>query len=502
LDGYFTHELKIESNPTEISVFFDGRIASFPQVGMKMYFDDCGCTPVLPGYYAITSTTFYRIFVEVGLNGNVTNIFYMQTSTSTTTTTGQPILTNNLDYSSNWYLYSISNNTVNYYSNYLITEPTLRNFIPSDLLNNYTVNYPNPPGNPYTYQLRKGFIKTPSTHNNFQLYNNFTTTLYNEASSGWYRPLIDWITDSSFYYGNNGRNILVSFFETCDYDRSLTWRQGYFYFSDSNGGFTNDADLLVGLQIFDTSGTLLQTYNNISILRNRGSFRLILTGIPLNAEIGSVNITSISVQSTTQSTYSVGDLVSCLSNICGKKWTTSNLDVTKYRNGDPIPEVTDQTVWTGLTTGAWCFYNNDFLTYGSIYGILYNHYAVTDPRGLAPTGYHVPTIAEYTSLSNCLGGDGISGGKLKENDLIYYFVSTWQPPNLGAIDSVRFRALGSGYRTGGTGFYNIGNNTSFWPSDGYGGNTGFVRCLQYNSTSFPEGLTNRWLGFSVRLIKD
>jgi len=502
LDGYFTHELKIESNPTEISLFFDGRIAPFPRVGMKLYFDDCGCTPVLPGYYAVSSTTYYRIFVQVGigLNGAVSGVFYMQSSNSTTTTTGQPILTNNLDYSSNWYLYSLSQNTVDYYSNYLTTEPSLRNFDPNQLLLPFTITTPN---GTYTYQLRKGFIKTPDTHNNFQLYNDFTTTSYSEASSGWYRPLIDWMTEDSFYYGNSGRNILVSFFETCDYDRQLTWRQGYFFFNDSNGGFINDADLLVGLQIFNTSGTLLQTYNNISITRNRGAFRFILTGIPLNAEIGSVNITSISVQSPTQSMYSVGELVSCLSNICGKKWTTRNLDVIKYRNGDPIPEVTNPTIWTGLTTGAYCYYNNDFQTYGVRYGILYNHYAVTDPRGLAPTGYHVPTVEEYTSLSNCLGGDAISGGKLKENTLINYFVSTWQAPNLGAIDSVRFRALGSGYRgVGTTGFNNINLTTYFWIADGYIGPIAYVRGLYYNAGQFAQGGTNRWQGFSVRLIKD
>ncbi|MBK8341578.1 MAG: fibrobacter succinogenes major paralogous domain-containing protein [Flavobacteriales bacterium] len=64
--------------------------------------------------------------------------------------------------------------------------------------------------------------------------------------------------------------------------------------------------------------------------------------------------------------------------ICGQTWSTRNLDVATYRNGDPIPQVTDPTAWTELTTGAWCWYNNDSVTYHA-YGRLYNWYAVNDP---------------------------------------------------------------------------------------------------------------------------
>ena len=102
--------------------------------------------------------------------------------------------------------------------------------------------------------------------------------------------------------------------------------------------------------------------------------------------------------------------------ICNQVWMLKNLDVSTYRNGDPIPQVTDPTTWVGLTTGAWCYYNNDPAN-GAIYGKLYNWYAVNDPRGLAPTGWHVPSDAEWTELSTCL--DAISptgnvGGKMKE----------------------------------------------------------------------------------------
>lgn len=98
-------------------------------------------------------------------------------------------------------------------------------------------------------------------------------------------------------------------------------------------------------------------------------------------------------------------------------WSNTNLDVTTYRDGTPIPQVTDPTAWVNLTTGAWCYYNNDPAN-GAIYGKLYNWYAVAgihdaaslnDPslrKQLAPQGWHIPTDAEWTTLtdfrrSNC-----------------------------------------------------------------------------------------------------
>lgn len=79
--------------------------------------------------------------------------------------------------------------------------------------------------------------------------------------------------------------------------------------------------------------------------------------------------------------------------IGAQTWSGYNLDVTTYRNGDAIPQVTDLTTWLNTTTGAWCYYNND-PAMGPIYGKLYNWYAVNDSRGLAPTGWHIPTDAE------------------------------------------------------------------------------------------------------------
>ena len=92
--------------------------------------------------------------------------------------------------------------------------------------------------------------------------------------------------------------------------------------------------------------------------------------------------------------------------ICGKTWTGCNLNVDHYSNGDPIPEITNPKDWAETNTGAWCYYNNDPAN-GEIYGKLYNRYAIYDPRGLAPVGWHVSTLEEWQELENCLGTIGV-----------------------------------------------------------------------------------------------
>jgi uncharacterized protein (TIGR02145 family) len=109
---------------------------------------------------------------------------------------------------------------------------------------------------------------------------------------------------------------------------------------------------------------------------------------------------------TTTSSTSVNPCANCINHdvtVGSQIWTGCNLDVTTYRNGDVIPQVSNPTQWANLTTGAWCYYNNDPAN-GAIYGKLYNVYAIMDPRGLAPAGYHIPSDAEWTTLTATLGG--------------------------------------------------------------------------------------------------
>lgn len=124
--------------------------------------------------------------------------------------------------------------------------------------------------------------------------------------------------------------------------------------------------------------------------------------------------------------------------ICSQVWTLNNFDVTKYINGDPIPEETDPIAWAALTTGAYCSYDNNSAN-DAIYGKLYNWYAVNDPRGLTPTGYHIPTDTEWTTLTTCLGGESVSGGKMKDISTMH-----WNSPNQDANNSSDFTGLPGG----------------------------------------------------------
>jgi len=125
-------------------------------------------------------------------------------------------------------------------------------------------------------------------------------------------------------------------------------------------------------------------------------------------------------------------------------WMTNNLDVDHYRNGDPIPKVSNPGsagAWAALTTGAYCYFNNDSATYAAVYGKLYNWYAVNDPRGLAPEGWHIPSDFEWTTLINTLGGNTMAGGPMKAMG-----TTDWNTPNLGATNLCNFTALPGGQR--------------------------------------------------------
>ncbi len=181
-----------------------------------------------------------------------------------------------------------------------------------------------------------------------------------------------------------------------------------------------------------------------------------------------------------------------------QQWMDKNLDVTTYRNGDPIPYVTDLTEWAGLTTGAWCYYNNDPSNNGT-YGKLYNWYAVNDPRGLAPVGWHVPTNAEWTTLTTYLGGTIVAGGKMKVTG-----TTTWLSPNTDATNTSGFSGLPGGLRYCEGGFNNVGERGYWWSSTE--GETSpdlaWSRYLRYNFSNVYAQRLEKQDGFSVRCLRD
>ncbi|MCX6184326.1 MAG: hypothetical protein NTX74_04630, partial [Flavobacterium sp.] len=156
--------------------------------------------------------------------------------------------------------------------------------------------------------------------------------------------------------------------------------------------------------------------------------------------------------------------------ICNQTWTKNNLNVSKYSDGTPIPQVTDPTAWANLTTGAWCYYSNT-TSNGTTFGKLYNWYAVVgiydaasanNPalrKKLAPTGWHVPTDGEWTQLTDCLGGESIAGGKMKATG-----TSLCISPNLDATNASGITGLPGGWCHGNGTFYDVGGNGSWWGS--------------------------------------
>jgi len=176
-------------------------------------------------------------------------------------------------------------------------------------------------------------------------------------------------------------------------------------------------------------------------------------------------------------------------------WMAENLKVTQYRNGDDIPNVTDDGTWGGLTTGAYCNYNNNVNNVDT-YGRLYNWYAVDDSRGLAPEGWHVPSDAEWQTLVDYLGGDAVAGGKMKEAGTIH-----WTSPNTGATNESGFSALPGGARSTNGNDYGVTIYANFWSSTEF---TSYAwgRGLPSNNLGISRGYYYKHFGFSIRCIKD
>jgi uncharacterized protein (TIGR02145 family) len=183
-------------------------------------------------------------------------------------------------------------------------------------------------------------------------------------------------------------------------------------------------------------------------------------------------------------------------------WKRCNLSVTKYRNGDTIPQVTDPTAWSNLITGAWCYYNNDPTTEPA-YGRLYNWYAVNDPRGLAPTGYHIPTDAEWTTLTNYVGGALTAAGILKMDANIGSNGDCvgWELPSTSTNER-GFTALPAGLRIEDGTFDGVYLTGRWWTSSDFNSTITYYRSMAYNTDDVITGIQPKKRGLSVRVVKN
>jgi uncharacterized protein (TIGR02145 family) len=216
-------------------------------------------------------------------------------------------------------------------------------------------------------------------------------------------------------------------------------------------------------------------------------------------------------------------------------WMTKNLDVSTFRNGEPIIQAKTWGEWKVASENkqpAWCYYENDAAN-GTKYGKLFNWYAVNDSRGLAPVGYHIPSHDEWTEMTNYLGSE--NGNKMKNSSGWNSFTNEgsktcpncvkWSAeyrkkvpchtckdtrfvdePKVTRIgngsNSSRFSGLPGGYRDHQGNFMSIGNHGYWWSSTEYFTIYAWVRYLGYEGSSVGFKFNFKEEGFSVRCIKD
>jgi uncharacterized protein (TIGR02145 family) len=180
-------------------------------------------------------------------------------------------------------------------------------------------------------------------------------------------------------------------------------------------------------------------------------------------------------------------------------WMKRNLNVSYFRNGDPIPEAKTSEEWEKAGKEgkpAWCYYDNEPEN-GKIYGKLYNWYAVNDPRGLSPVGWHVPSDGEWQELADNLGGKAVAGGKMKTIGATH-----WVSANEGATNSSGFSGLPGGYRYLNGDFDYLGYYGHWWSSTEGSSTIAWYRFLYYYSAGAGRYINSKELGFSVRCVRD
>ena len=178
-------------------------------------------------------------------------------------------------------------------------------------------------------------------------------------------------------------------------------------------------------------------------------------------------------------------------------WMAENLKVTRYRNGESIPKVTDNSIWENLTTSAYCDYDNN-ANYVATYGRLYNWYVVNDSNNVAPVGWHVPSEDDWMTLLDYLGGIDVAGEKMKETGTEH-----WVSEETKATNESGLSALPGGWRFENGNFLGIGYGVNFWSSSELNSSRVFAIGLFYTDkkVTLGEGIDKK-AGCSIRCVKD
>jgi uncharacterized protein (TIGR02145 family) len=223
-----------------------------------------------------------------------------------------------------------------------------------------------------------------------------------------------------------------------------------------------------------------------------------ITGITFGDGVGTVT----DIDGNVYQTIVIGD----------QEWMTENLKVTHYSNGDPIPHLPGDYEWQDTSEGAYCYYENE-TSNAETYGNLYNWFAVTDPRGIAPEGWHVPTDEEIMQLEMSLGmtweeahdefrrGTN-EGSKLAGNADLWTDGNLENDPEFG---SSGFELLPGGLRSGNnSGFFYLNTDGGFWSTteSTEDNSMAWYRSLYYEETDVYRYFYFKRMGISVRCVRD
>ena len=278
--------------------------------------------------------------------------------------------------------------------------------------------------------------------------------------------------------GNGGAYSEQSISSTSVLGLTATLQSGSF--ATGNGSLT-----------FTVSGTPTSVGNALFLMTIAGqvcSISMVVQEKPSTIGIPGPNITD--AENNTYKTVTIGT----------QTWMAENLKVTKYNDGTAIPNITDNTQWSNLTTGAWSYYNNDVAN-NAKYGKLYNWYALSKisngNKNVCPTGWHVPTDAEWTVLTDYLGGESVAGGKMKEVG-----TTSWNSPNTDATNTSLFTGLPGGYRYNSGGYGSIGNDGYWWSSTENNTYYAWYRTLFNVHGDTYRNSNYKKFGLSVRCLRD
>ncbi|MBL7955959.1 MAG: hypothetical protein JNJ91_13055 [Flavobacteriales bacterium] len=180
-------------------------------------------------------------------------------------------------------------------------------------------------------------------------------------------------------------------------------------------------------------------------------------------------------------------------------WMAANLKTTRYNDGTSIPNVTEDNAWNQLNSGAWCAYNNSSAN-DATYGKLYNWYAASNPN-ICPQGWHVPTDAEWTVLTDHLGGSNVAGGKMKAVSPL------WNAPNTGATNESGFSGLPVGHRdghggVGGGGYFGLGYYGYLWSASEMNPESAWKRSLWDTDAHLSRLFDSKGDANCVRCVRD